>query len=38
MASNLAAWSLAPKGNLVIQEAPVYEVTGDEILIKVCFN
>jgi hypothetical protein len=34
-ASNLAAVSLVPKGDLIIQEVPMYEVHGNEILIKV---
>jgi hypothetical protein len=33
--TNLAAWQLAAKGDLDIKEAPIYEVNGDEILIKV---
>jgi len=34
MATNTAAWILSPKGDLVVKEAPMYEVHGDEILIK----
>jgi len=32
---NLAAWLQAPKADLEIKEAPIYSVSGDEILIKV---
>jgi hypothetical protein len=35
MTTNLAAWSPSPKGDLVVKEAPMYSVEGDEILIKV---
>jgi hypothetical protein len=33
--TNLAAWQLAAKGDLDVNEAPMYEVNEDEILIKV---
>jgi hypothetical protein len=34
-ASNLAAWSPAPKADLEVKDAQLYTVTGDELLIKV---
>lgn len=33
--NNLAAWQLAAKGDLVVQEAPMYTVNEGEVLIKV---
>ncbi len=33
--TNLAAWQLAAKGDLLVKEAPMYSVDGDEILIQV---
>lgn len=33
--TNLAAWQLAPKGDLEVRDAPMYKVDEDEILIKV---
>lgn len=37
MSENIAAWSPEPKGDLALKEAPMYEVHGEEILIKVSF-
>jgi hypothetical protein len=33
--SNFAAWSLEPRGDLVVRDAPMYTVEDEEILIKV---